>query len=119
MLPLVHFSGELEHPFTQSIVAIVIPFVLYHIYLALRQPSIPKRAPTLIPERIPVLGSLRFFTARWDFLREWLSRSSSFSFLVGSDHVIALSGDKNRIAFFENRELSFGDGYAFFYSRGE
>jgi hypothetical protein len=112
MLRIDLLSGESAHPVTQSIVAIVIPFVLYRIYLALRQPSIPKRAPALISEKIPAIGSLRFFTARWDFLRDWLSKSSSVSFLVGSNHVVALSGDINRIAFFESRELSFGDGYA-------
>jgi hypothetical protein len=113
MLRIELFNGEWARPFTKSFVAIVIPFVLYRIYLALRQPLVPKRAPTLIPEGIPAFGSLRFFTARWDFLREWLSQSSSISFLVGSNHVIAVSGDVNRAAFFESRELSFGDGYEY------
>jgi hypothetical protein len=114
MLRTGFFNGESAYLVTHSIIAIVVPFVLYRIYLALRRPSIPKTAPILIPERVPVLGSLRFFTARWDFLREWLSRSSSISFLVGSNHVVALGGDVNRTAFFESKELSFGDGYELF-----
>lgn len=83
-------------------------------YLYLRPALVqPKGAPPLIKEDWPIVGTLRFFIARWDFFREGIAHSVSgqFSFHVGSKHVIGLSGDEARKAFFESKELSFNAGY--------
>lgn len=110
MFDLFSIAGGSGSPITQFTVAVVIPYLLYRLYSALRPPHIPAKAPPLIHETTPIFGSLRFFTARWDFFKAWLAKSSSFSFLVGSNHVVAISGDAGRAAFFENRDLHFGEG---------
>ena len=110
MLKLSSLPGDLAISPLQFAFAFAVPFVLYRIYLVLRQRPVPTKAPALIPENIPIFGSLRFFTARWDFFRNWFPKFPSFSFFVGSNHVIAVSGDAARTAFFDSRELDFGQG---------
>ncbi|KAF2431953.1 hypothetical protein EJ08DRAFT_648613 [Tothia fuscella] len=86
--------------FTQSILAVVVPFALYCLYLLLRQPHTTAKAPASIAESVPILGSFRFFTAGWDFLKTCLRNSSNLSFWVGKNHVITIGGDAGRAAFF-------------------
>ncbi|KAK4983174.1 hypothetical protein LTR66_008926 [Elasticomyces elasticus] len=76
--------------------------------------SFPAKAPKVVGENLPILGALRFWTARWDFFREAGARSPSgnFSFHFGQHRVVGFTGDKSRAVFFENRTLAFSEGYA-------
>ena len=77
------------------------------------RPRFPKSAPMLVRENFPILGALRFFTARWDFYRHGISQSKTgnFSFYVGNNAIVGLSGDKGRKLFFESKALGFTEGY--------
>jgi len=74
--------------------------------------SLPEKAPTFI-QGWPIVGCLRFFTARWDFHKSAAASSptGNFSYYVGTKPVVGLSGDQSRKFFFENRRLNFGAGY--------
>ena len=50
-----------------------------------RKPPFPGNAPPLDTEHIPILGALRFFTDRWDFVQRAQARShnGNFSFYAG------------------------------------
>ena len=80
-------------------------------------PSEPRRLgpkePRLVPEGYPVVGALRFFTARWDFFQHArrLTPSGNFGFFIGKHPVVGLTGEKGRQAFFESKGVGFGEGY--------
>lgn len=78
-----------------------------------RRPAIPKNAPKLTSESWPIVGSMRFFSRRWEFFRDAVARSKTgnFSFYVGSLPVVGVWGADNRKIFFEHRGLGFGEGY--------
>lgn len=83
-------------------------------YLYLRPAlATPKGAPPLLKEDWPIVGTFRFFTARWDFFKEAIANSDTghFSFHVGNKHAIGLSGDDGRKAFFESKDLDFAAGF--------
>jgi hypothetical protein len=73
----------------------------------------PSRAPKLVKDGYPVIGALRFFTARWDFFHDEGVRSptGNFSFFLGKHPVVGLTGEKGRRVFFESREMGFAEGY--------
>lgn len=79
-----------------------------------RKPALPPNAPPLVPDAWPLLGSLQFFTERWDYFRRSTqrSRTGNFSFYAGQWPVVALSGDQGRRVFFEEKRLGFSEGYA-------
>jgi len=95
-----------------AVVSLLLGLSVLYLY---RWPSVslPEGSPPLIKEDWPIIGTLRFFTARWDFFRETMahSSSSSFSFHVGQKHVIGVFGEDARKAYFESKELDFSDGY--------
>jgi hypothetical protein len=95
-----------------SSVAIVLSIGVY-VLLVSSQPRFPSKAPKPVQEGYPILGTLRFFTARWDFFRHARAQSSSgnFSFLIGKYQVVGLTGDTGRQVFFESRDLGFQEGY--------
>ena len=76
------------------------------------KPPFPKNAPPLTPEYWPILGSLQFFTQRWDFYQRSMAHThgGNFSFYAGQWPVVAVAGDEARKVFFESKGLSFGDG---------
>lgn len=90
--------------------AVVLPFTLYRLYLTLWRPAFPSKAPQPITESVPVLGSTRFWNARWDFFKEWSAKKGSFGFYVGHNQVIAVAGTAARQDFFDSRDLSFDRG---------
>lgn len=77
------------------------------------RPSLPKNAPPLVTEAWPLIGSMQFFTQRWDFFQRQMAHSpnGNFSFWAGDKPVIGLSGDESRRIFFEHRHLGFSEGY--------
>ena len=102
-----------ENTFLAS-VAVGSLLVLSSIFAYLfHKPPFPKNAPRLTKEAWPVLGSLQFFTERWDFYQRAMAQSPTrnFSFYAGQWPVVALSGDEGRKVFFESKGLGFGEGY--------
>lgn len=77
------------------------------------KPAFPQKAPSLDTESYPFLGSLQFFTQRWDFFQRAMARShrGNFSFYAGQWPIVALSGEESRKVFFEHKGLGFSEGY--------
>ena len=92
--------------------AIALPIFLYVLFFS-SQYEFPPKAPKLVDEGWPIIGALRFFTARWEFFQHARSHSPSgnFSFRIGKYPLIGLTGEKGREVFFENRDLGFAEGY--------
>ena len=80
---------------------------------AFKRPSLPKNAPPLVTEAWPIIGSMQFFTQRWDFFQRQMAHSptGNFSFFAGDKPVIGMSGDDSRRLFFESKHLGFSEGY--------
>ena len=102
-------SGALIYTLSASIaISAVVVFTL------LSSPRcLGPKAPRLAPGRYPVVGALRFFTARWDFFQhaQQLTPSGNFGFFIGKHPVVGLTGEKGRQVFFESKGLGFGEGY--------
>ncbi|OLN96091.1 Obtusifoliol 14-alpha demethylase 2 [Colletotrichum chlorophyti] len=75
---------------------------------------VPANAPPTTPDNYPVTGAWGFWGRRWSWYRRQrdATPSGNFSFHVGPNTIVSLSGDKGRRLFFESKELSFTDGYA-------
>lgn len=82
-------------------------------FYAFQRPSLPKNAPPLTTEAWPIIGSMQFFTKRWDFFQRQIQHSptGNFSFYAGDKPVIGMSGDESRRIFFEHKHLGFAEGY--------
>lgn len=78
------------------------------------KPAFPANAPKLTEDAWPLIGSTKFFTKRWDFYKNSVSRSQTgnFSFYAGKWPIVAVTGHANRKIFFESKQLSLQDGYA-------
>ena len=96
----------------------LLSFALYYSLFS-RAYKFPKHAPKLAKQSYPIVGSLKFFTARWDFFQDEIARSETgnFSFFLGKHPVVGLSGEQSRKVFFDNRGLGFSEGYVLAYSR--
>ena len=107
------FSVSLGKQASLLPVAVGVLAVLAGVFFYLfNKPPFPKNAPKLTSESWPILGSLQFFTQRWDFYQRAIARSHSgnFSFYAGQWPVVALSGDEGRRVFFESKALGFAEG---------
>ncbi|KAK3326234.1 cytochrome P450 6A1 [Apodospora peruviana] len=83
------------------------------------RPSFPKNAPKFSKaDDWPLVGALRFFSDRRNFLLYGTnqSQSGSFSFYLGKYRIVAVSGPEGRKAFFDSKELSMPEGYATLYA---
>ncbi|CAG8960722.1 hypothetical protein HYFRA_00002258, partial [Hymenoscyphus fraxineus] len=79
------------------------------------------KSPKRTKEGYPIIGAIRFFTARWDFFRHARQQAptGNFSFFLGKHPVVGLTGDKSRILFFESRELGFAEGHVLLYTKND
>nr|POE56472.1 steroid 17-alpha-hydroxylase/17,20 lyase [Quercus suber] len=77
--------------------------------------AVDPKAPPLTSDRLPLVGSLRFFTRKWTFFSNALAESSTghFSFWLGRHHVVGISGESARKLFLENPSLDFVKGAPF------
>jgi hypothetical protein len=100
-------------PYSTTISFGILSIIVFVLLQLSWRPKFPKRAPKLVRENFPVLGALRFFTARWDFYRHGVSQSKTgnFSFYVGKNQIVGISGDKGRKLFFESKALGLAEGY--------
>ncbi|KXJ96447.1 cytochrome P450 6A1 [Microdochium bolleyi] len=79
------------------------------------RPSIPKNAPKWWRENDwPILGALRFYSARPDFMLNAARHTpgGNFSFYIGKKHLVALTGEEGRKTYFDNKDLGFSEGFA-------
>lgn len=89
--------------------------VLASLFLYLFQrPALPKNAPPIVQESWPIVGAWNFFHQRWDFCQRAIaaSHTGNFSFYAGEKPVIGITSEEGRRVFFENKGLSFGQGYS-------
>ena len=81
--------------------------------LRCRQPF-PEGSPEFAaePSNVPLYGSRRFFYDRWRFFREWSRRTASgyWSYYIGVNQMVGLSGAEGRQTIFQTRELNFEEG---------
>ncbi|KAK3940840.1 cytochrome p450 6a1 [Diplogelasinospora grovesii] len=82
----------------------------------LRRPAWPKSSPTLFKQgggALPILGALRFFSDRRNFMVHGTqaSRSGNFGFYFGKLQVVGMAGVEGRKTFFESRDLNLSEGY--------
>jgi hypothetical protein len=105
------YSPSTLFSFSAALAAILLSISIYAL-LNPSQPTSASKVPKLVSEGFPVVGALRFFTARWDFFREARSHAATgnFSFKIGKHFVVGLSGDKGRQVFFESRDLGLREG---------
>jgi len=96
-----------------SIAIISVAILAAAFFHAFKRPSLPSNAPPLATESWPLIGSMQFFTARWDFFLRQMTHSptGNFSFFAGDKIVVGLSGDESRRIFFEHKQLSLTEGY--------
>jgi len=90
----------------------ILAILFFALLYSTRRVPWPKNAPKQSFSEWPILGSLRFFSERWNFLREAAvhSLTGQHSFHVGGYSVVGLSGEEGRHAFFESKQLSLGEG---------
>lgn len=84
---------------------------LFFGWIQLRRSALPKGAPRQIKEGQGIFGAIRFFTARYEFYEEWSKKLKHFSFHIGNNNIISLSGEAARKWFIECPQLSLVDGY--------
>lgn len=97
---------------------IVILLSITFTYLNARPP--PASNTKVSHGNLPIFGAVDFFWKRYDFFVRAIeqTRSGIFSFYVGTELVIGISGEAARKVYFESRELDFGQGYAGLFGMG-
>lgn len=107
-------KGSLPNAMVQLTLAIAFAASLYQFYSTIWRLVFYEKGVTLIPEGNSLFGVYRFWSARWDFLREWTTNGKSvMRFNVGGYQVTNLSGEANRIAYVEDKQLDLSEGYVF------
>ncbi|KAK3327772.1 cytochrome P450 6A1 [Cercophora scortea] len=84
--------------------------VIHHV----RRPSFSKGAPRFFSVGDwPIVGALRFWTDRLNFVNHGIhsSPSGNFSFYFGRNQIVGVSGAEGRKTFFESKDLSLTEGY--------
>jgi len=93
---------------------VVVVIVIYRYSRYKWRTEFPEKAPKLCSENNIITGPWRFWSDRWEFFRCCISRSSTgnFSFYLGKNRVVGLSGDESRKWFFESKDLHLNQGYS-------
>lgn len=86
--------------------------VVYLIVQLNSRPPFPPGSPVLL-KGYPVVGLLKFFTARPDIFHYGaaISKTGNFSFYYGKKRIVGLQGDEGRKAYFESKGLNIAQGY--------
>ncbi len=103
-----------------SVYAMLLATLCFAIGWLVWRPGFPKGSPKRLAEGYPILGVVRFFSARRDFYLDGIHQSPSgqFRFYIGKHRIVALSGEQSRKAFFENKELNMPEGYGYWTEQG-
>lgn len=101
-----------------SFATLAVSFFLFRIY-QLYTPTFPSKAPPQISQSWPILGALRFFTARNEFFFHSRSQSKTgnYSFHLAKYPVVTVTGDEGRRTFFDSKNLHPGAGYAILFGQ--
>ena len=114
---LLKFVEPLLVPSALSVLAasllLFLAYTALSVFLDHRHTRSAKLPPT-VHDNYPYTGPVGFWTERWNWFRRQRDRNpnGSFSFNVGPNKIIALSGEKGRRLFFESRDLGLTEGYA-------
>lgn len=75
-------------------------------YLLAKRPLLPKNVPALL-RGLPVVGSIEFYTERFDFIQRIKSKipGKHFTFYYGRYPIIAMTGETGRSVVFNTRAL--------------
>jgi hypothetical protein len=95
-----------------SIWALLITLACTFAVQLVRRPSFPKTAPKFFKDvDMPILGALRFYSHRLDVMtRGMAAHGGNFSFYIGKNQVVGMSGLAGRKTFFESKELNMSEG---------
>ena len=80
----------------------------------LSRPPIPPTAPKPTSTNLPILGDPGFFRRRWDWWLRCTSASPTghFTYNIGRNTAVGVSGIAGRKFFFESKDLGLSEGYA-------
>ncbi|KAK5996005.1 Cytochrome P450 monooxygenase claM-like protein [Cladobotryum mycophilum] len=118
---MVSIVGTLTSPqnWPASTLVLVVTTIIILFARGLKRSALPPGA-SWTEKGWPVLGSLKFFTARGDFFREGKNKSSNghFNFYYGTYPIVALSGLEARQAFYSARGLNLNAGFRALFASG-
>ncbi|KAL9097480.1 MAG: hypothetical protein Q9165_000376 [Trypethelium subeluteriae] len=105
---------------TLTIVALIASTVIGIFLFLLNRPALPLNAPPYSHLSYPIVGALKFWSARWDFFSESAARSRSghFSYYIGKYPVVGLMGEEGRKTFLESKQLNLDEGYGYLFVPG-
>ncbi|KAG5965069.1 hypothetical protein E4U58_002974 [Claviceps cyperi] len=100
-------SGLLSSsPVTLALATLATALAVFLVYLAYT-PSVDALAPEFTSDTTPFIGSWGFYSRRWSFWRGSVARSKTgqFSFWLGKNHVVGVSGVAARKMFLDHQNL--------------
>ncbi|KAG6022115.1 hypothetical protein E4U19_005259 [Claviceps sp. Clav32 group G5] len=100
-------SGLLSSsPATLALATLATGLAVFLVYLAYT-PSVDALAPEFTSDTVPLIGSWGFYSRRWSFWRDSVARSKTgqFSFWLGKNHVVGVSGAAARKLFLDHQHL--------------
>ncbi|KAG5991256.1 hypothetical protein E4U52_003866 [Claviceps spartinae] len=100
-------SGLLcSSPATLALATLATGLSGFLVYLAYT-PSLDALAPEFTSDTTPLIGSWGFYSRRWSFWRDSVARSKTgqFSFWLGKNHVVGVSGAAGRKMFLDHQHL--------------
>ncbi|KAI6381024.1 hypothetical protein MCOR25_001325 [Pyricularia grisea] len=100
-----------------GILVLILSFFALWLRNMASRPPLPSSAPELLKTyEWPIFGSWRFFLDRADFFTEAAaaSKTGNFSFYIGKLHIIGVSKEESRKAFFDSKGLDLAAGVAAF-----
>lgn len=106
--------NDIWHRWSLQICLLAFVAIAIIIQRLLWRPSLSKSAPKATSTDYPVIGDPGFFTSRWDWWQRAVAQSSTgnFSYHIGKNTVVGVSGEKGRKLFFDSKDLGFSEGYA-------
>jgi len=99
-------------PVQLLILTAVFAGIFYLVFI--QRPAFTSNAPKVISSDWPIVGALKFWTARRDFWIQNLKETATgnFSYHLGKHRVVGVFSKEGRDAFFFNRDLNMAEGYA-------
>ncbi|KAF2723083.1 putative cytochrome P450 [Polychaeton citri CBS 116435] len=99
-------SGSSQSPLTIGLAGVTALFLGFMVYL-FYTPKVDSRSPAFTTDTIPFIGSYRFFTQKIGFWKNSMAKSTTgnFSFWLGKNHVVGVSGEAARKMYLDDRRL--------------
>ncbi|KID84886.1 Cytochrome P450 [Metarhizium guizhouense ARSEF 977] len=104
-MPWIGFSLADIEPIPAALTTFTIAFITLVVYLSYTPKVVG--APEFTTDTVPFIGSWSFFTNKMGFWRGAVAKSKTgtFSFWLGQNHVVGLSGEAARKMYLEDRRL--------------